>query len=1185
MELLLFIWFTSPIISIILFVAYLIEHSDKKRLQNDIKYLSDVINKHKDIFSNEDDLKEFLSDDNENAYNSNTTQIDTINDNNLSSNNSLNDDAKIYNANVEQNENKYKTDNVISNKNEYAETSIKPFIITSRINVAFGLGILFITIAGIIFATTTWKIIPNIFKIIILIIVSGILLLLSLYAKNKLKLNKTSITFYILFSIILSIIPISLGYFKMLGNNIIIGGNNEFILYAISLLILTISFGSGSRLFSLDIVSKNLLYVSNIELLLVTLNFTKSLYIILLILSIFNFINLLISYLINIKKSIWTELFDDIYTNNIYLLTFILSISMLLNPINLYFIITSVFIYLSLALISIKTRNIISIIFKSIFYILVIYKAYCSEVISISHINNVIVLIVLVVSYIILTILNEKFIKNRFSNLIAYNIYKIAIGVLIIINIISYRTLIVFDEWAYLIIFNIALLLFVINNIFIRINYKNSIKENTYIDEFIYIIIYIISFINIQLPWHYTILIPLFILVIGLFVYIVFNVTDIKPIIPFIMSLVLVDYMWYVVSGSQLIHCLVLVLITHIILFLFNEYLALKNVKMKNTDILIMLVSSLSVISLYYPRENFIYGFVFILLAIFISIYANIKYDIKITNILSIYLLYIIYMVIAKNLILIRHGLYYMILSLRWSAVILIFINLISLFSLKLKNINKKIFNNINFINLYIFIYLILSFVLNFYNHNEIYISQVELKIKNVYLLLYLLLPLFINKINLLNDEKDFYKNVIPYQFVILEFLIVRELYNLRNITSFINTDYDILYFTVFISFMIYIIYKLVIKKLSKKYDLINCLDIVYNDIFPRLLYVFYIIIYVYSIHILYSIYKYDAFINAINIKIFIDILMLFITSHFMKNNIISLLLVLLLPYLYVNLYIEKNITYLIFMVMIFIIYFIISLSVKSDNKIINYKYKNISINYFAISNIMFIIYYLKGYILDALLYEERFKNIINILYYNHNTVFLIIVSLYVYQFIKANNEKKYQNNIKAISLTFIFFALIIQKFINIPIYYQVEYIIFLIYIYVFILDKIVYRFDKELSRKLWFIILSTTGVILYYRVIIYNSVIKSIMYGVFAFIIFILSFVLKDFKKFTLSTIMMVLLIINETRDFFTNIPWWVYLLVVGILLIVFATKNEMLKKQNTNMLKVINKHINNIKNYIEKK
>ena len=47
-------------------------------------------------------------------------------------------------------------------------------------------------------------------------------------------------------------------------------------------------------------------------------------------------------------------------------------------------------------------------------------------------------------------------------------------------------------------------------------------------------------------------------------------------------------------------------------------------------------------------------------------------------------------------------------------------------------------------------------------------------------------------------------------------------------------------------------------------------------------------------------------------------------------------------------------------------------------------------------------------------------------------------------------------------------------------------------------------------------------------------------------------------------------------TRMFWLSIPWWVYLLLVGSILIGFAIRNEMVEKKDSNKIKDFMKKLN---------
>lgn len=67
------------------------------------------------------------------------------------------------------------------------------------------------------------------------------------------------------------------------------------------------------------------------------------------------------------------------------------------------------------------------------------------------------------------------------------------------------------------------------------------------------------------------------------------------------------------------------------------------------------------------------------------------------------------------------------------------------------------------------------------------------------------------------------------------------------------------------------------------------------------------------------------------------------------------------------------------------------------------------------------------------------------------------------------------------------------------------------------------------------------------------------------AVVIMIVSFVIKRKRWFLISSVTLVGLTVYITRDFLMSMSWWVYLLVVGVILIVIAVSNEYLKNKKT--------------------
>ncbi|MGN0552761.1 MAG: hypothetical protein ACI4I1_05220 [Oscillospiraceae bacterium] len=104
----------------------------------------------------------------------------------------------------------------------------------SSINVLLVLGALLIILAGFIFATTTWEILGNGIKAVIILSISAVFFAVSSLAERKLELPKTGIVFYSLGSVFLPITVIAVGYFKLFGEWFSLSGDGGYAVIAVA---------------------------------------------------------------------------------------------------------------------------------------------------------------------------------------------------------------------------------------------------------------------------------------------------------------------------------------------------------------------------------------------------------------------------------------------------------------------------------------------------------------------------------------------------------------------------------------------------------------------------------------------------------------------------------------------------------------------------------------------------------------------------------------------------------------------------------------------------------------------------------------------------------------------------------------------------------------------------------------
>lgn len=96
-----------------------------------------------------------------------------------------------------------------------------------RGTAALIIGVVFVVLAGLIFATTTWHILPGYCKVIMALGFSALFFGVSCLAGMVLKIKRTSRAFYILGSVFLFLTVLAGGYFGLLGPEFIMKGENR----------------------------------------------------------------------------------------------------------------------------------------------------------------------------------------------------------------------------------------------------------------------------------------------------------------------------------------------------------------------------------------------------------------------------------------------------------------------------------------------------------------------------------------------------------------------------------------------------------------------------------------------------------------------------------------------------------------------------------------------------------------------------------------------------------------------------------------------------------------------------------------------------------------------------------------------------------------------------------------------
>lgn len=98
---------------------------------------------------------------------------------------------------------------------------------TKKLDILLKIGIAMVSVSGIMIATTSWELMTDFVKLIMIALIGVLFLGLSIFSDKKLKIRGTTITYWILSMISFSISIFMLGFYQMLGDWFAFNGNGE----------------------------------------------------------------------------------------------------------------------------------------------------------------------------------------------------------------------------------------------------------------------------------------------------------------------------------------------------------------------------------------------------------------------------------------------------------------------------------------------------------------------------------------------------------------------------------------------------------------------------------------------------------------------------------------------------------------------------------------------------------------------------------------------------------------------------------------------------------------------------------------------------------------------------------------------------------------------------------------------
>lgn len=136
--------------------------------------------------------------------------------------------------------------------------------------IALITGVIFIVFSGLIFATTTWRNLPDFGKVFLVLAGAVLFFLASWMAEKRLHIHKTSNAFYLLGSIFLFLTVLAAAYFKLLGSEFVLEGQNRWKVLWCGSFVMECAFFAGLKQFHDRIFTQTTLWGVSVNLFFLT---------------------------------------------------------------------------------------------------------------------------------------------------------------------------------------------------------------------------------------------------------------------------------------------------------------------------------------------------------------------------------------------------------------------------------------------------------------------------------------------------------------------------------------------------------------------------------------------------------------------------------------------------------------------------------------------------------------------------------------------------------------------------------------------------------------------------------------------------------------------------------------------------------------------------------------------------
>ncbi len=129
-------------------------------------------------------------------------------------------------------------------------------------HILFGIGVVLVFVAGLIFATSMWSIMPSLVKVATLLGAAMFFIVVAWIMESRLKLREASVTMFVLGSAFMSLTVIAIGYFAWFGRAFSLGASSRYLVISISIWVLCATLMLGYKLYG-SIVFEMIAYAAS----------------------------------------------------------------------------------------------------------------------------------------------------------------------------------------------------------------------------------------------------------------------------------------------------------------------------------------------------------------------------------------------------------------------------------------------------------------------------------------------------------------------------------------------------------------------------------------------------------------------------------------------------------------------------------------------------------------------------------------------------------------------------------------------------------------------------------------------------------------------------------------------------------------------------------------------------------